>query len=150
MTRKTSIETYRQIESEGLLSRRRLQVYQTLYKIGPATAAEISQEDQGSFTNPAKGDNSHARLSELMKMGCVEEVGTKACSITGRNVILYDVTSDIPKPYKAVKKESKSQILDDLMAELIALKNKPILAEIKVRELNLLINTFSERIDQKS
>jgi hypothetical protein len=151
MTRKTSIETFRQIEEEGMLSSRRLQVYSTLFKIGPATAAEISEADRGSFTNPAKGDNSHARLSELKKMGCVEEVGERVCSITGRNVLVFDVTSDLPQKFEKEPSKLDSVIkqYNDLWDAVETLCRKPIRAQEKGKELVLILKRF-DRINDRA
>jgi len=41
LSRDTSIEAYRTIKANGLLSKRRLQVYEYLFNHGPATAKEI-------------------------------------------------------------------------------------------------------------
>lgn len=142
--RKTSAAVYNEIEKSGLLSHRRWQVYSTLFDIGPATAAEISDIDKGSFTNPAKGDNSHARLNELMKMGVVEEVGERTCRITGKNVNIYDVTGNAAVPF--VEEPSKhAQICGQYNALLDAIEEiqvKAISFEHKFKETQLLLKMF--------
>jgi len=147
-SRNTSIKAYNEIMSEGLLGKRQMQVYSTLYAIGPATAAEVSEADTGSFTNPSKGDNSHARLSELTEMGSVEQVGQKKCSITGREAILWDVTSAIPKKY--VKKPTKLALLEqDFESFLNALDDcfkRPISDIRKLKEIQLEIIKVKEKI----
>ncbi len=92
--RRTSIEAYHAIKEGGLLSYRRMQIYEVLYEHGPLTANEIFRMIIGkSSINQA---NVPARLNEMREMGCVEELGEKQCSVTNNNVILWDVTGRIP------------------------------------------------------
>src|ERR1700722_12178353 len=96
MTRQTSIDVFNRIKSEGLLSKLRFYVYELLYNHGPLTASElikIAFEENGV----AAMDSYHPRLGELRDQGVVYERGTKICSITGNEVILWDVTSNLPK-----------------------------------------------------
>ena len=51
MIRKTSIECYNQIKQEGLLSKKKLQVYEAILKLAPCTSGEafatmITKENQ--------------------------------------------------------------------------------------------------------
>lgn len=107
MIRNTSVEAYNKIKDEGLLSRRRLQVYDVLYKHGPLTATGITNLIPG-FKSSSVGFNVHARLCEMREMGCVEELGTKICSITGMTVILWDVTKEVPVK---IKREPRQKCL---------------------------------------
>lgn len=93
--RDTSIEAYRQIEAEGLLSRRRWQVYEILYHYGPLTAGEIARHaiDKGI---EVKEQTITPRMAELRERKVVKEVGVKVCSTTGRNCIAWDVTASLP------------------------------------------------------
>lgn len=93
--RKTSIDVFRQIEAEGLLSARRMEVYRILFEHGPMTTNEVFQHAR-LHGNPNYRHNSHARMSELRELGVVEELGTKECSATGRTAILWDVTDSLP------------------------------------------------------
>ena len=84
--RETSIEAYNEIKENGLLSKRRFQVYETLYNNGPLTTGEIWYiyfRDQGISQNSI-----NPRLSELVSLGVVSEVGKRSCKITGRNVLV--------------------------------------------------------------
>jgi len=98
--RQTSITAYHQIKSEGLLGRHAFQVYQVLFKHGPLTGRETFQRIGHGFTT-----HTGARLTELRDAGVVSEVGHKICSVTGRRVILWDVTSKLPK--KKIKKKKE-------------------------------------------
>lgn len=94
MTRQTSIDAYNTIKNNGLLSERRWQVYDALYKYGPCTCSELFKfmKIQNHGANPAI----HVRLRELERAGCITEIGTRLCAITGMTVIDWDVTSDLP------------------------------------------------------
>ncbi len=102
MVRQTSIQTYHKIMDDGLLSLRRGEVYEVLFRIGPATASEVFNEYLKTYGKRISTNGSGSRLSELRDCGVVQELGTKACSITGHNVILWDVTDQLPvKPKKS-------------------------------------------------
>ena len=45
------------------------------------------------------------RLGELRDIGVVTELGTVSCPITGRRVILWDVTSKLPTNFEKPHKE---------------------------------------------
>ena len=109
MIRETSKEAYHKMSS--LLSKRRFQVYECLYLFGPMTQMEtfvkLQHVSQHSVT---------PRFAELRDMGVIREVGERECTVTGINVILWDVTSNLPGPLhkpkskRELKKELKSAI----------------------------------------
>lgn len=100
--RKTSIQAYQQIKNSGLLAKRRLEVYSWLFDHGPATASEIE--------NGMKRRHANKRLSELRDQGVVEEVGQKICMVSGYEVILWDVTGLLPKPFKKSSQTKSSRL----------------------------------------
>ena len=106
MVRDTSIEAYITIKENGLLSQRRFQVYECLYKHGPMTANDVIRwyRDQYPDVNQT-GFN--ARFSELQEMGVITEVGEEIDSVSGNRCILWDVTSNLPNepPKKLSRKE---------------------------------------------
>lgn len=100
--RKTSVEAYREIKTGGLLSKRRFEVYECLFYNGPMTASEISEMLPGKKSRTI-GSNVHARLGELRESGVVYEVKERICSISGKNVIEWDVTDKLPAPIQKKK-----------------------------------------------
>lgn len=90
--RETSLKAYRAILNSGLLSKMRMVVYKWLYHHGPATAGVVESE-MGS-------KDAHKRLSELRDRGVVKELGATNCPISGKEVILWDVTSKLPRKLK--------------------------------------------------
>jgi DNA-binding transcriptional regulator GbsR (MarR family) len=83
------------MQDEGLLSKKRWEVYKALYASGPCTAGELFSKSSGLV----KGSVC-ARLTELREQGVVKEIGLKKCSFTGNSVILWDVTNQLPIKYK--------------------------------------------------
>ena len=97
MTRTTSIDCYNQIKREGLLSERRLQVLSIMMYIAPCSAGELEREF--IFRHNIKGG--WKQLSVLRDQGVLKELGTKICNVTGRKVIKWDTTGNLPvKPKK--------------------------------------------------
>ena len=88
--RETSIITYHQIISEGLLGKRQVIVYEALKSIcdefGDATDYEIAkslERPDPNFVRP--------RRKELVDYGLVEEVQHRKCCVTGRLAIAWRV-----------------------------------------------------------
>lgn len=96
MARRTSIDAYRRIEADGLLSARRFQVYRALYHHGPATRNELSDILQARWNIRINPNLVSSRLNELRSLGVVYEATERTCTQTGMRVILWDVTEAIP------------------------------------------------------
>jgi len=105
MVRRTSINAYHKIETEGLLSKRKWQVYKALFQYGPATGSELFRY-MHDHRNPTHS-NVVTRLGELRDMGCVMELTTRRCEVSGQNVIVWDVTDRVP--IKLEKRETSRQ-----------------------------------------
>ena len=106
-TRQTSIDCYNEIKSEGLLSRRRMQVYEAIYNSAPCTSAE-------AMTNILKmnGDvlsQSRARFTELREQGVIYERGIRECKLTGRKAIEWDLTDRLPMNINVLKQYKEEQ-----------------------------------------
>ena len=118
-TRQTSIDCFNQIKQEGLLSKRRLQVYESIYNSAPCTASEVFKEKNLKT-------NQSGRFTELRDLGVIYEKGERTCSITGKNVIEWDLTDRLPVNIKNPNK-TKKQRLDAALNSLRELyKNKDI------------------------
>ena len=90
--RETSIEAYKSLIEGGVLPRMQGLIWSFLYAKGPATRNEIAR-GIGSIPN-----DTSSRLRELISMGVVREVGEDTCRVSGKTVIVYDVTK---QPYLA-------------------------------------------------
>ena len=94
MMRQTSLDAYRQIEAEGLLSKRNWEVYEALFHHGPLTAHEIVQLMRSKYPQ-ANQTGFNARLSELKRIGVVTEVGEKKNPVSGKMNYIWDVTCNL-------------------------------------------------------
>ena len=123
MKGQTSIDCYNQIKEEGLLSNMRFKVYEAILKKAPCTSGEAFAT---MTTKENQISQSRARFTELRELGVIYERGEKQCSITGRNVIEWDLTDRLPVNIKNPNK-TKKQRLDAALNSLRELyKNKDI------------------------
>ena len=104
MKRNTSIQAYQTIKENGLLSWRRMEVYECLYHHGPMTGKQLTISLN---TNQSNSGAYATRLSELRDRGVVQELGTTKCEYTGYEVILWDVTSNLPTDFKKPPSEKE-------------------------------------------
>lgn len=89
MTRETSIEAYQKIQANGLLSKRRWEVYDWIYNNGPCVGNDIPIDGGWKVT------------SQLKKIGVLKEVGEGISKKTGFKGVLWDVTEKIPEKIKS-------------------------------------------------
>ena len=120
-TRQTSIDCYNEIKANGLLSKKRLQVYVAILKNAPCTSGEafatmITKENQIS--------QSRARFTELRELGVIYEKGNRKCRVTGKNVIEWDLTDRLPINFKNNNKTKKQRINDAINSFRVLYKNK--------------------------
>ena len=125
-TRQTSIDCFNQIKSEGLLSKRRLQVYESIFNYAPCTASEV-------FNDKNLKTNQSGRFTELRDLGVIYEKGERLCRVTGRNVIEWDLTDRLPVNVKKTIKTKNQKINDalDLFRELYKKKNNSTIDDWK-------------------
>jgi hypothetical protein len=97
MTRETSIEAFNKIKENGLLSEKRLRVYEILFNNGPLIGADVSKIYSAKFGMVSKSETVRNRLTELRNAGVVKEVGKSFDKHTGMKVILWDVTKHLPE-----------------------------------------------------
>lgn len=119
-TRQTSIDCYNEIRANGLLSKRRFETFEAIMKIAPCTASEVQQ----SINYNNGGRDCMKRISELRDRGVIYEVRTRACNVTGRNVIEWDLTDRLPVNVKKTIKTKKQRINDALNLLRVLYKNK--------------------------
>lgn len=114
--RQTSIDTYNEIKNSGLLSKRRMEVYDVLFHHGPMTANDLVRHNK--LHHPyANQTGWNARFSELERMKAIKEVGLKKDDVSGNECIVWDVTDEIPiKLEKSNKGELKKELIDKIIA----------------------------------
>ena len=125
-TRQTSIDCYNQIKRDGLLSKRRLQVYEILLENGCLTGTEISILFKQKHFSSNHSEGIRNRISELFDRGVVYEKGIVECKSTGRKVIQWDLTDRLPVTIKSSNRTKKQRINDALNSLRELYKNKKI------------------------
>ena len=111
--RQTSIDCFKQIQAQGLLSKRRLEVLETILQSAPCTSSEAIKNAKVTFG--VFGVSS--RFTELRDLGVIYEKGIKKCTVTGRNVIEWDLTDKLPLKEKVpvvTKKQKIQEILNEI------------------------------------
>jgi hypothetical protein len=115
--RQTSIDCYNAIKADGLLSKRRLQVYESIFNYAPCTASEV-------FNDKNLKTNQSGRFTELRDLGVIYEKGERLCNVTGRNVIEWDLTDRLPVNTKSSTNTKKHSINEALNSLRQLYKNK--------------------------
>lgn len=93
MVRDTSIEVYNKIKSEGLLSKKRMELYDHIYKHGPLTS-------NSAFSALGWKTNMSGRFTELEDLGVIRAIGKTQDQGSGNTVTLWDVTKYLPEQAK--------------------------------------------------
>ena len=129
-TRQTSIDCYNKIKSEGLLSNMRLKVYEASLRKAPCTSGEAYAT---MTTKENQISQSRARFTELREMGVIYEVQNRKCTITGMNVIEWDLTDRLPINIKKSNKTNKHRLNNalNLLRELYKNKNNSTVEDWK-------------------
>lgn len=97
--KKTSVEAFYKIKESGLLSKRRWETYECVYKLQPCTIKNVVQS-----LDPTKWSTYSARFSELEKMGLIEVSGQIHDFETKQSVNTYVVTGNLPTKLPMPKK----------------------------------------------
>lgn len=133
--RQTSIEVYRKITENGLLSKLLLEVYSFLYHHGPCTAVELFYKM--GWHNTSSNHNIASKLGTLRDRGAVVELGKRPCNITGNTVIVWDCSDKVPSPpTKEETNKEKVKRLSHLLNWIV--KKYPELREEIVQKSNEL------------
>ena len=101
MVRDTSSLAFRSVMKSGLVSKRRKQVYEYVYKNGPVTCRQAMKDLAKQFV--LGGSSFSTRFSELKRQGLIHEVGSTNDPDTGHKSILWDVTNNEPKKLEQPK-----------------------------------------------
>lgn len=120
--RDTSISAFNYIKENGILSKRRWEVYEVLFYNGPLTGNELFAlmgKEKKTYQS-----NVVTRLGELRDMGAVVEIGSKIDSITGMTVILWDVTSLVPVRLNKDSKKTSKQRIKELEEQVKVLEDR--------------------------
>ena len=144
MIQKTSIETYHAIKNSGLISEKRLKVFDIFYQNPEGlTGAEVSEIYRKENPTSQHSETIRNRITELVQMGVLTELGVVECQFSKRNVTKWCCIDKMPIPLekKLTRKQQIKEILDDITAFGISLKSeeeKIVLRSIywKIKALN--------------
>ena len=96
--RPSSALAFTEIKDSGLLSALRFRVYEAIYRLQTdergVTSGELDRyitRQQATWTRSAS-----PRLSELVRLGVIREMGERPCSVTRQTVIEYRTTGSLP------------------------------------------------------
>jgi hypothetical protein len=94
MVRETSLETYRMIQENGLLSKRKWETYDYVFHHGPCTSKQAYQNlCEYKRTNPS---SYIGRFTDLHGEGVFKIVGRATDPDSGMPCYLWDVTKGLP------------------------------------------------------
>ena len=119
MTQTTSIETYHAIKNSGLISEKRLKVFDIFYQNPQGlTGAEVSEIYRNANPTSQHSETIRNRITELVQMGVLAEVGVVECQFSKRNVMKWYCIDKMPISLekKISKKEQIKLILNDVTA----------------------------------
>lgn len=123
MSRETSIAAFGRAKESGLVGRRQLQVLHIVALHGPMTANEAFNKLREELGKEFRFDsNTRARFTELRDMDLLQESGTRPCSITGRDCILWDLTGRAAR--KPPAKKTARQRIRELEEQVKALQRE--------------------------
>ncbi len=146
MIKNTTLETFKQIQEEGLLSEKRLRVYEIIYEYGALTGAQISEIYQTKYPSAQHSETIRNRITELIQMNVVKEAGMIVCDKTKRTVNTYLCTNELPA--KIQKKTNKKQVVLYALqkVEVIAKKVDDIEVKEELRKLWKSLNYLHNNI----
>jgi hypothetical protein len=144
MVQTTSIETYHAIKNSGLISEKRLKVFDIFYQNpNGLTGAEVSEIYRKENPTSQHSETIRNRITELVQMGVLDEVGVVECQYSKRNVMKWRCIDKMPIPLekRLSKKQQIKLILEDVTALGLTLEreeDKIVLRSIywKIRALN--------------
>jgi Fe2+ or Zn2+ uptake regulation protein len=144
MIQRTSIDTYHAIKDSGLISEKRLKVFDIFYENPDGlTGSQVSEIYRKNHPTSQHSETIRNRITELYEMGVLIEVGVVECEYTKRKVMKWCCIDKMPIPLekKQTKKEKIEEILNDVTALGKSLKSeeeKIVLRTIyhKIKNLN--------------
>ncbi len=105
----TSVDAYREAVYSGIISKRRFQIIEVLYKVGkPLTTSEVFTHLIRDIGLRKLQQNSITpRFVELERLGIIEKLPSRPCSITSILCHPWELTGRIPG-----SKKERSELLD--------------------------------------
>jgi hypothetical protein len=127
-----SLDAFNHIKKNGLLSDKRLKVYQIfLHNPNGLTGSEVSDIYKKNYPSSQHSETIRNRITELRDMGVLDEVGNVPCRFTKRTVMKYKVNTNMPT--KLVVKKSLNTNIDEIISDLKRVWDLTTTAELDKR-----------------
>ena len=128
--RETSIEAYHKIVNNGLLSKRRMEVYDFIFHNQPVSLNTII----AALSRPGFNTGSYSgRISELERLGVIEPQGQIVAPQTKHIVLLWVTTDNLPGVLP--KFESKADIIKRQAKEIERLQRDLVVSQEESKRL---------------
>ena len=135
MVQKTSIQTYHSIKNSGILSDKRMKVYEIFYEHPEGlTGTQVSNIFKQLHPTAQHSETIRNRITELRDMGVLSEVGMVECEFTNRQVMKFMLNDNMP--VALTKKKSLNERIDDVL-ESITIFSSQLTSEQKVHLRNI-------------
>lgn len=129
-----SLDAFNHIKKNGLLSDKRLKVYQIfVHNPQGLTGSEVSDIYKKNYPSSQHSETIRNRITELRDMGVLDEVGNVACKFTKRTVMKYKVNTNMPT--KLVVKKSLNTNIDEMILDLKKIWDLTTTAELDKRAI---------------
>lgn len=145
MIQKTSIETYYSIKNSGLLSDKRLKVFDIFWEHPDGlTGTQVANIFKNKHPSAEHSETIRNRITELRDMGVISEVGVVECEFTNRKVMKFAITNNMPVPL--TKKETLNEKIDSVL-ESIAMFGKTLneVDKIQLRKIYKQIENLKKK-----
>ena len=124
MIQKTSVETYYAIKNSGLISDKRLKVFDIFWEHPDGlTGTQVSEIFKNKYPSSKHSETIRNRITELRNMGVIDEIGVVECDFTNRKVMKFAISNRLPVPLE--KKLTLNERIDSVL-ESIALFGKTL------------------------
>lgn len=122
MVQKTSIETYYAIKNSGVLSDKRMKVYDIFFEHPEGlTGTQVSNIFKKLHPTAQHSETIRNRITELRDMGVLSEVGLVECEYTNRQVMKFALNNSMPIPLP--KKQTLKQRVDEVLETITIFSN---------------------------
>jgi Fe2+ or Zn2+ uptake regulation protein len=118
MIRKTSIATYFAIKNSGVLSDKRMKVYDIFYEHPDGlTGTQVSRIFKSKYPTAENSETVRNRITELVSMGVLNEIATVECEYTKRKVLKFALNDNMPTslPKKTTLNDNLDSILENIV-----------------------------------
>jgi hypothetical protein len=129
-----SMDAFNHIKKNGLLSDKRLKVYQ-IFVGNPdgLTGSEVSDIYKKNYPTSQHSETIRNRITELRDMGVLDEVGNVICKFTKRTVMKYRTNTNIPT--KLVVKKSLNTNIEEIISDLKKVWDLTTIDELEKRAI---------------